>query len=140
MDLVQDCRQYVSSRIKRVDTHSIYGLAVFKSNSFQSVIENGHDKGEGEGNDGVMFPSHTASSLSCFVPTLPCGRKDLSVYFPYSYFTSFDHSLPNLLYPFLCNQQNFPISRCLCTVMCLSIGIPKDNEFSICPKWKIYYF
>ena len=26
------------------------------------------------------------------------------------------------------------------TVMCLSSGTPKNNEFSICPKWKIYYF
>ena len=24
--------------------------------------------------------------------------------------------------------------------MCLSIGTPKNNEFSICPKWKIHYF
>ena len=26
------------------------------------------------------------------------------------------------------------------TVMCLSIGTPKYNQFSICSKWKIYYF
>ena len=26
------------------------------------------------------------------------------------------------------------------TLMCLSIGTPKDNKFSICPKWKIHYF
>ena len=26
------------------------------------------------------------------------------------------------------------------TVMCLSIGTPKNNRFSICSKWKIYYF
>ena len=26
------------------------------------------------------------------------------------------------------------------TIMCLSIGTPKDNKFSICSKWKIYYF
>ena len=26
------------------------------------------------------------------------------------------------------------------TVMCLSIGTPKNNKFSICSKWKIYYF
>ena len=109
MKLVQDCRQYVNSRSRRVDTHSIYWLAVFKSNSFQSAM-NGHDKGEGEGNDGDMFPSHTASSLSCSVLALSCGRKYLSVCFPYSYFTSFDHSLPNLVCPFLCNQPNFPIS------------------------------
>ena len=25
------------------------------------------------------------------------------------------------------------------TVMCISIGTPKNNKFSICPKWKIYY-
>ena len=24
--------------------------------------------------------------------------------------------------------------------MCLSIGAPKNNKFSICVKWKIYYF
>ena len=24
--------------------------------------------------------------------------------------------------------------------MCLSIGTPKNNKFSICPKWKIHYF
>ena len=24
------------------------------------------------------------------------------------------------------------------TVMCLSIGTPKNNKFSICSKWKIY--
>ena len=27
-----------------------------------------------------------------------------------------------------------------CTVMCLSIGIPKSNKFSICSKCKINYF
>ena len=26
------------------------------------------------------------------------------------------------------------------TVMCLSIGTPINNKFSICSKWKIYYF
>ena len=26
------------------------------------------------------------------------------------------------------------------TLMCLSIGTPKNNKFSICSKWKIYYF
>ena len=26
------------------------------------------------------------------------------------------------------------------TVMCLSNGTPKNNKFSICSKWKIYYF
>ena len=25
------------------------------------------------------------------------------------------------------------------TVMCVSIGTPKNNKFSICSKWKIYY-
>ena len=28
----------------------------------------------------------------------------------------------------------------LVTVMCLSIGTPKNKQFSICPKWKIVYF
>ena len=28
----------------------------------------------------------------------------------------------------------------LITLMCLSIGTPKNNEFSICSKWKIHYF
>ena len=28
----------------------------------------------------------------------------------------------------------------LATLMCLSIGTPKTNKFSICSKWKIYYF
>ena len=26
------------------------------------------------------------------------------------------------------------------TLMCLSIGTPKNNEFFICSKWKIHYF
>ena len=26
------------------------------------------------------------------------------------------------------------------TLMCLSIGTPKNNKFSICSKWKIDYF
>ena len=26
------------------------------------------------------------------------------------------------------------------TLMCLSIGAPKRNKFSICPKWEIHYF
>ena len=30
--------------------------------------------------------------------------------------------------------------RCMATVMCLSIGTPKNNKFSICSKWKIHYF
>ena len=28
----------------------------------------------------------------------------------------------------------------LITLMCLSIGTPKNNKFSICSKWKIHYF
>ena len=28
----------------------------------------------------------------------------------------------------------------LIILMCLSIGTPKNNKFSICPKWKIHYF
>ena len=28
----------------------------------------------------------------------------------------------------------------LTTLMCLSIGTPKNNKFSICSKWKIHYF
>ena len=27
-----------------------------------------------------------------------------------------------------------------CTLMCLSIGTPKNIKFSICSKWKIHYF
>ena len=26
------------------------------------------------------------------------------------------------------------------TLMCLSIGTPTNNKFSICSKWKIHYF
>ena len=26
------------------------------------------------------------------------------------------------------------------TLMCLSIGTPKNNKFSICSKWKIHHF
>ena len=26
------------------------------------------------------------------------------------------------------------------TLMCLSIGTPENNKFSICSKWKIHYF
>ena len=29
---------------------------------------------------------------------------------------------------------------CGITVMCLSIGTPKNSKFSICSKWKNYYF
>ena len=29
---------------------------------------------------------------------------------------------------------------CAITLMCLSIGTPKNNKFSICSKWKIHYF
>ena len=28
----------------------------------------------------------------------------------------------------------------LITLMCWSIGTPKNNKFFICSKWKIYYF
>ena len=31
------------------------------------------------------------------------------------------------------------ITECT-TLMCLSIGTPKNNKFSICSKWKIHYF
>ena len=31
-------------------------------------------------------------------------------------------------------------SNPLRTIMCLSIGTPKNNKFSICSKWKINYF
>ena len=33
----------------------------------------------------------------------------------------------------------FSMFFCAITVMCLSIGTPKNNKFSICSKWKIYY-
>ena len=32
------------------------------------------------------------------------------------------------------------LKRFKATKMCLSIMIPKNNKFSICSKWKIYYF
>ena len=28
----------------------------------------------------------------------------------------------------------------IATLMCLNIGTPKNNKFSICSKWKIHYF
>ena len=31
-------------------------------------------------------------------------------------------------------------NRCANTLMCLSIGTPKNNKFSICSKWTIHYF
>ena len=46
-------------------------------------------------------------------------------YWPY------DHKAMAILFPFLSK---------LITLMCLSIGTPKNNKFSICTKWKIYYF
>ena len=38
--------------------------------------------------------------------------------------------------------KNFRTDRELSeyTLKCLSIGTPKNNKFSICPKWKIHYF
>ena len=30
--------------------------------------------------------------------------------------------------------------KIIITLKCLSIGTPKNNKFSICPKWKIHYF
>ena len=32
------------------------------------------------------------------------------------------------------------VRECENTLMCLSIGTPKNNKFSICSKWKIHYF
>ena len=32
----------------------------------------------------------------------------------------------------LCSKHDY--------LMCLSIGTPKNNKFSICPKWKIHSF
>ena len=32
------------------------------------------------------------------------------------------------------------VENFLITLMCLSIGTPKNNKFSICSKWKIRYF
>ena len=38
-------------------------------------------------------------------------------------------------------DYEIPISCFLpTTLMCLSIGTPKNNKFSICSKWKIHYF
>ena len=38
------------------------------------------------------------------------------------------------------NDSNYPKIEQFGTLMCLSIGTPKDNKFSICSKWKIHYF
>ena len=46
------------------------------------------------------------------------------------------------------NDTSIPKGEQLCqiilklmhTLMCLSIGTPKNNKFSICSKWKIHYF
>ena len=33
-----------------------------------------------------------------------------------------------------------PILKHFRALMCLNIGTPKNNKFSICYKWKIHYF
>ena len=43
----------------------------------------------------------------------------------------------NLIFLYLNLDWEFHI---LFTLMCLSIGTPKNNKLSICPKWKIHYF
>ena len=40
----------------------------------------------------------------------------------------------------LYNDTHYNSKILYTTVMCLSIGTPKNNKFSICSKWKIYYF
>ena len=42
------------------------------------------------------------------------------------------NTLPFIAYSILHDKVN--------TLMCLSIGTPKNNKFSICSKWKIHYF
>ena len=37
-------------------------------------------------------------------------------------------------------NENGRVSSSEGTLMCLSIGTPKNNNFSICSKWKIHYF
>ena len=37
-----------------------------------------------------------------------------------------------------CSIKSIPMKTS--TLMCLSIGTPKNNKFSICSKWKIRYF
>ena len=46
------------------------------------------------------------------------------------YFNKVNFSIDFSVFP--CSVEN--------TLKCLSIGTPKNNEFSICPKWKIHYF
>ena len=42
--------------------------------------------------------------------------------------------IPSGMYPCKYLTENY------ITLKCLSIGTPKNNKFSICPKWKIHYF
>ena len=41
-----------------------------------------------------------------------------------------------------CANKNTPHTSFpkISTLMCLSIGTPKDNKFSVCPKRKIHFF
>ena len=47
-----------------------------------------------------------------------------------------------LILPLAFQQDNYNVSSLSVwnTLMCLSIGTPKNNKFSICSKWKIHYF
>ena len=38
------------------------------------------------------------------------------------------------------HNPSLDLSLFVGTVMCLSIGTPRNNRFSICSKWKIYNF
>ena len=55
------------------------------------------------------------------------GRSDMAVH----------NELPHL--DLQCLQNSAVIIFSL-TLMCLSIGTPKNDKFSICPKWKIHNF
>ena len=46
----------------------------------------------------------------------------------------------NLLYIYIRMYNALYSSDPMGTLMCLSIGTPKNNKFSICSKWKIHYF
>ena len=51
-----------------------------------------------------------------------------------------DFFLPRYPYDVPPSTESIHYSMSMYTLMCLSIGTPKNNKFSICSKWKIHYF
>ena len=69
-----------------------------------------------------------------------CKRLGAGLIFQYSFYFSVEICSVELSCKWDFDKGTTHILWNMNTLMCLSIGTPKNNKFSICSKWKIHYF